>query len=257
MRKLLKFIYKKLLPQRGRALFDVFPALRDYTVLKEMPFEKRIAILSPHPDDETIGCGGTLHICHLRKTEITSIFMTDGRKGNERYREEDLVITRRSEAENAASIVGIDRVIFLNNRDSELSLSSKTVTELTEILKDIRPDAIFLPFFLDNHPDHIATNKIFCATLESLPSFTCYNYCVWTPLPFYNLLVDITPYVEVKRSALEQYRSQLEKYDFIEATLSLSRYYSLLHSDNRKDGWAEVFFVCKSNEYRRLIEALE
>lgn len=217
--------------------------------------ERKIVILAPHPDDEVIGCGGTIHMYHLKKADITAVFLTDGRKGNERYKEEELVVIRREEAKKAAAIIGINRLIFMDNRDSELSHSSKAFSELTSILNEIKPGAVFLPFFMDSHPDHSAANLILYKSERLLPSFMCYAYPVWTPLPFFNLNVDITPYVDIKKKSIEQYQSQMETYNYIDASLGLSRYYSI-HEGNRKgDDWSEVLFVCKSTEYMRVLKA--
>ena len=255
MRKLLKSIYKNLLPRRLRLAFDIFPMLRTYNLPNNLLAEKKIVIIAPHPDDEIIGCGGAIHICHRRKAEITAVFMTDGRKGNDKYKEDELVIIRRREAQKAGEIIGIDKMIFLDNKDSELSLSSKTVSELLTILSDIKPEAVFIPFFLDNHIDHITTNKIFFSVIKSLRPLMCYSYGFWTILPYFNLNVDITPYIDIKRIALKEYTSQLETYDYIDAAIGLSKYYSLHPGGRRLNGWSEVFFVCRSNEYQKILIA--
>lgn len=192
---------------------------------------------------------------HLKKADITAVFLTDGRKGNERYKEEELVVIRREEAKKAAAIIGINRLIFMDNRDSELSHSSKAFSELTSILNEIKPGAVFLPFFMDSHPDHSSANWILYKSERLLPSFMCYAYPVWTPLPFFNLNVDITPYVDIKKKSIEQYQSQMETYNYVDASLGLSRYYSIHEGGRKGDGWSEVFFVCKSAEYRRVLKA--
>ncbi len=255
MRQILRYLYRHFLPANLRQSLDLFPYLRTTTSLEGVT-EKKILVLSPHADDDVIGCGGTLYLSHLQGAEITSLYLTDGRKGNLRYNEEALVSIRREEAERAAKIIGIDRLLFLNNKDSELSPSLKTIAELSTILQDLKPEAVFLPFFLDNHPDHMATNRIFLSALKTLPPFLCYTYGIWTPLPRFNLSIDITPCIEVKRKALEEYKSQREVFDLIDVSLGLSKYYSLLSGSAGK-GWVEVYLVCPSSEYRRLAEVIE
>ena len=244
---MLRFIYKNLLPARIRQFIDIFPYLRMPKVdgLKE----KRVLVLSPHPDDEIIGCGGTLHRYHQMGAEITVVYMTDGRKGNIRRREDELVSIRKEEARRAGAIIGINRLLFLDNRDSELCTSPGTIKELSEILGDLKPEAIFLPFFLDNHHDHIATSQIFFSISKSVASCMCYSYGIWTPLPAFNIISDITTCLQTKILALHEHKSQLEVVDFTEAVKGISRYHSAM---NGGDGYAEIFIGCPSNEYRRL-----
>lgn len=255
MRGLFRYLYKNFLPANIGQSIDIFRYLRMQKVdgLKE----KKILILSPHPDDDIIGCGGTLQVYKERGAKIISIYMTDGRKGNPRYNEEELVSIRREEARKAASIIGIQSVIFFDNRDGSLLHAGefifKAIHDLSEIFREFKPDAIFLPFLLDNHPDHIATNKILLGAMKSSPAFMCYAYGIWTPLPTFNLSVDITPYINIKKKALEEHKSKIEVADYIGASLGLSKYYSFLSGGR---GWSEVFIVCPSDEYRRLARVI-
>lgn len=215
--------------------------------------EKKVLVLAPHPDDDIIGCGGTLYRYHLMGSEIVVVYMTDGRKGNNRYREDELIFIRQNEARSASRIIGIDRLIFLDNRDSELTASHKTVTELSEILSDYKPEAVFLPFFMDNHYDHIATSQIFFSAARSFPSSMCYSYGIWTPLPTFNIISDITTCLQTKILALHEHKSQLELFNFTEAVKGISRYHSAMSGG---DGYAEIFIACPVNEYQRLGKAI-
>lgn len=255
MRKIIRYIYKNLLPNRISQSIDIFKHLRMAKVdgLKE----GKIFVLSPHPDDDIIGCGGTLHIYHQKGAEITSIYMTDGRKGNPECNEDDLVSKRKEEAKKAATIIGIDRLIFLDNRDAELSPSPKTIAELSAILKDLKPEAVFLPFLLDNHHDHIATNDIFVrATKDYNDAIMCYGYEIWTPIAAPNCIVDITNQIEVKIEALQQHGSQLEVLNLTEAVYGLSRYRCALHMLSNKYKYAEAFSACSIAEYKRLWQVI-
>jgi len=154
-------------------------------------------------------------------------------------------------------MVGIKNLIFFDNRDSELSAKPKTVKELIDILGDIKPEAVFLPFMLDNHPDHMATSRIFYSAIkECNRTFMCYTWGIWTPLPYFNLAVDITPYVDLKRKALEAHRSQTDVFDVVGATLGLGRYYHVFSGGKGNSGWAEVYLASPSDEFIRLGEAI-
>jgi len=77
----------------------------------------KVAVLAPHMDDETLGCGGTI-ARHVRAgASVTTIFLTDGRHGSvtnaalwgqERAREEEtLVTTGKEEARRAGDVLGV------------------------------------------------------------------------------------------------------------------------------------------------------
>jgi len=249
---IIKNIYRTLLPARIKSSIDLFKNLRKLDI-KGLE-EKRVMVLAPHPDDDIIGCGGTLSIYHRRGAEITSVFMTDGRKGSRGQDEDELAAIRKDEAKKAGDLIGVDHVVFLKNRDRELEVSDKTVNQLSKVIREYRPEAVFLPFLLDNHPDHMATNRIFIAAVKSLPTFLCYAYGVWTPLADFNVVVDITESRDIKDKALGEHRSQLEMFDILGCVTGLSKYYSVITGGS---GYAEVFLACGSDEYRRLGELIE
>jgi LmbE family N-acetylglucosaminyl deacetylase len=187
MRHVLRYVYRNLLPLPIRKSLDLFPQLRSAAekpqrVRTEQPAEKKILVLSPHPDDDIFGCGGTLHRCHLSGSVITSVYMTDGRKGAA-AESEALVRIRREEARRAAALIGIDELVFLEHRDGQLKSTPGAVSEMTRIVLALRPDAVYLPFLLDSHPDHLATNDIFVEAAARFDGdLVCYGYEIWTPL---------------------------------------------------------------------------
>lgn len=255
MRGIFRYFYRQVIPNRLLSAVDLFKNLRMEKVGKLK--EKRVLVLSPHPDDDILGCGGTLRIYHQMGADITAVYMTDGRKGGSgRYDEDELVLIRKDEARKAAAILGIDRLIFLNSRDTEISCTHKTVKELSDILEDIKPDVIFLPFLLDNHRDHLATNAIFVEASKNLyKEIMCCGYEVWTPITTANCIVDITETISIKMAALGEHKSQMTEINLVDAAVGLSKYRGAIH--NLRDSNAEVFVKCTVSEYRRLWEVIQ
>ncbi len=218
-----------------------------YPELIDKPSGSVVLVLSPHPDDDVIGCGGTLYKHHLAGDEITTAYLTDGRKGDPTFPDEHgLVKERQEEAREAAKIIGIDNLVFLNHRDLELRKSKETTGEMTELLKKIKPDIVYLPFFLDNHPDHIATNEIFVAACRNMEcEFECYAYEVWTPL-MPNRVVDISEHIQKKIDAIKQHKTQIKQIDYAVKITGLNAYRSMTVSNA---SYAEAFFSCKPQEY--------
>lgn len=253
LRRMLGYAYRNLLPSPVRKSLDLFEQLRaQQAESMHVPAEKRILVLAPHPDDDIFGCGGTLHRCRLNGSAITSVYMTDGGQGSG-AESGDLVRIRRSEAERAAAIIGIEDLVFLENRDGQLRRTPAAVAEIARLLERTRPDAVFLPFLLDNHPDHRATNDIFVeAGCRAGGDPVCYGYEVWTSISFPNCVVDITGVLSVKMSAIEQHASQIKDLDLLNAFLGISQYRSV--TAGLRNGNAEAFVRCTLREYRRLRE---
>lgn len=234
--------------------------------LISQPKKGKILVLAPHMDDEVIGCGGTLYRSVLAGGDVTVVYMTDGRRGDpelegkdiskeeRRTLEDRLVDLRKKEAQIAASIIGIKDLIFLDEPDMELNAKKGNIINMVDILERIKPDVVYLPFLTDNHPDHWQTNRIFVEALKKTPlSFDCFGYEAWSPI-YPNCMIDIGDAVEVKKQALEKFKSQLKHNNYINSILSLNSYRSMVHL--KGEGYVEAFFAATSKEYLSLYSYL-
>ena len=218
-------------------------------------------VLAPHMDDEVIGCGGTL-VKHIRNgAEVTVVFMTDGRYGSKKaqenkmdHKETDLVQTRKNEAMLALKTLNVKDGIFLDAEDGCLNSTPEFQRKLGGILESVRPEVVYLPFFMEGHPDHRATSQVLLdSTRGKRFQFDCSGYEVWTPLLCPNCLVDINDVVETKQKALQHYTSQLADLDYIHTSLGLNAYRSGALLDH-KSRYVEAFFMVSLESYRELYE---
>lgn len=249
---------KKRLSQQLRDYVKAFirpDNLIIYPELMEKPPGCRAVVLSPHFDDEVIGCGGTLNK-HVQAGESVSvIYLTDGREGDPSCSDKNLVAeARKEEARRATKILGVQDLVFLDEPETELRATDALVGKLGGILNDMKPDLLYIPSFLDNHIDHFEANRILLRLRKRL-SFPCNvaAYEVWTPL-LPNTLVDITSVAQTKELALRQYVTQLRQVDYVGTTLALNRYRSATHL--RGQGHAEAYLVIPLREYAALMEGL-
>lgn len=141
-------------------------------------------IFSPHQDDETLGCGGTIVRKREAGAKVKIVFMTDGSRSHHRFvPEEKLIALRQKEAVEAAQTLGVAAkdVIFLAFADGELQQSSvKAIAEVTRLLQAEQPNQLFIPYVRETHPDHLATNQIVLAALDNYsPEVSIYEYPVW------------------------------------------------------------------------------
>ena len=217
---------------------------------------RSVAVLAPHPDDDVIGCGGTLRKHRLAGDEVTVIYLTDGARGDDVDGPPSAALaeTRRQEAEEAARLLGVERLVFLGYTDGELPVTREAVDRVGEAIEASGAGAVFLPFLLDAHPDHVAANRIFAGLSRRIGrEVAVYAYEVWTPLTP-NRLVDISSVAAVKEAAIRSHASQMRNVDYAEPTLGLNRYRSMAVADGQ--GVFEAFFCAGAAEYGRLVEAV-
>jgi|SRR5579863_8058848 len=263
-RWLLKYMSRKARPYlRSYGLLQTAKIFHKSAIVWE-PGNERVVVLAPHMDDETIGCGGTLAAHLARGAQVTLVFLTDCSKGG-RLRgdegaaptapasEKELTELRRVEARRAAAIIGIRDLIFLGGRDGSLAPTPELIRQLREILLEKRPSIVYLPCFLEEHPDHRIVSELLVAASDNLPfELQCFAYEVWTPL-FPNCFVNIDSTIELKRRALAEYVSQLEDSDYVHSSAGLNAYRSAAFL-GKSCNFAEAFMSVALSEYRDLYE---
>lgn len=226
------------------------------------PGAEKILVLAPHMDDETIGCGGTLALHAQRGAQITVVFLTDGRNGssevNTLYGEDrerkqrELVELRTTEARAALLRLGVNRMVCLDAEDGALDKCDWAAEKLRDVLLKHQPEIVYLPFYLEEHPDHRAASRVLLdAVAGTSLQFQCMGYEVWTPL-FPNCLVRIDSTIETKKQALQEYRSQLQQCDYLHASIGLNAHRSagLLNRQGFQGGYAEAFYATPLPQYR-------
>ncbi|HZO24246.1 MAG TPA: PIG-L deacetylase family protein [Steroidobacteraceae bacterium] len=261
---LLRYLSRKARPYlRTYGLLQTAKIFNKSAIVWE-PGNQSVLVLAPHMDDETIGCGGALAAHASRGSAVTVVFLTDcsrgGRlRGGEGGREsdpatpEELIERRRGEARRALAILGVQQMIFLGAPDGDLAPTPELVEQLHAILLDVRPSLIYLPCFLEEHPDHRAVSDVLLAATESLPfEVQCLAYEVWTPL-FPNCFVNIDGTMDAKRRAISEYATQLADSDYLHTALGLNAYRSsaLL---GKSCSFAEAFLSVALSQYRHLYE---
>ena len=194
----------------------------------------RILVLSPHPDDESIGCGGTLRKHVLARDQVQVVFLTSGEKGGHGRPPEETGRLREKEAAEAARILGISSLEFWREPDGALRALEPVVKRLRKKVKDWRPDVIYVTHDREMHPDHRASVRLVRKAFSSpgtrgvKPSVLMYE--VWTPIQRMDEIVDVSPYIETKLAAIRAYKTQCEVVGFPEAILGLNRYRGEMHS---------------------------
>ncbi|HOE97880.1 MAG TPA: PIG-L family deacetylase [Candidatus Sumerlaeota bacterium] len=240
---------------RARALLDWRAAQSPARV---EPPEGTLLVLAPHPDDESIGCGGLILLKPDRAERVRIVLMTGGEQGRPDWTETATARTRREEMEACRRLLGVAQVHSLPGEDQRLSSQPELAAPLRELLDGLLPDAVLLPFFMDAHPDHIATNRIFLeAAHDVLPEgLPVWGYEVWSHCPA-NVAVDISAVIDQKRAAIAVHASQDRRMNYAEAIAGLNRYRAMqINWRGESDlTHAEAYVRMALREYRRAAEA--
>ena len=202
--------------------------------------KEKILVVAAHPDDDILGCGGTLKKLKNNNAHITVVYFTDGVTSRENYTQKDKLF-RKSNAEKAAKIIGYNKIIHFDLHDQRLDeypLISLT-QKLEKVLFKLKPTTIFTHFHNDLNADHQIVNKVvltatrpnihFCISkilfFEVLSS-TEWNYnnsINFSP----NYFVNISITLDDKIDAFKKYTKEIRKYPHprsIEGIKNLAKY---------------------------------
>jgi N-acetylglucosamine malate deacetylase 1 len=207
-----------------------------------------VLVIAPHPDDESIGCGGTICLHVARGDRVSAVFLTSGELGLKKLPREKAWATREAEAQKAGKILGLHELYFLRCPDWMLNEHKReTVQVLAPILKQAAPEIIYLPHPDEWHPDHKESLPILKAALKQsrLKSPTLFGYEVWTPLSAHDHVEDISPVMARKLRAVRAHRSQLGGFKYDRAIAGLNQYRGEMAAKVR---YAEVFQTLKTGK---------
>jgi LmbE family N-acetylglucosaminyl deacetylase len=232
-----------------------------YTV--SPPVGDRSLILAPHPDDETLGCGGTIRLLLEKNKQVKVIFLTSGDKADESHpaasnkhgREHitDYSIKREKEAVKALKVLGITDYMFMRFPDRAVHTYFQDVlNKLYLIMKEFSPDTIYSPSMIELNPDHRITAELVLELQRKVTNGDVYRlnispiriafYEVTVPLRP-NILVDITSTYSVKKRAIKKYKTQLKTYDYFRHTFALNTIRALTVQKAR---YVEAFWISEN-----------
>ena len=198
---------------------------------------KNAMIVVAHADDAEYGCSGTVAMLTNLGIEVTYVICTDGSKGSSDpdMTSAKLIELRKEEQLDAAKVLGLKDVVFLNYPDSYLEPSLNLRHDIAQEIRRYKPNIVITTYPSRNfsthhgiggHPDHIAAGE---ATLSAVfptardrltyPDMIKKGLIphnveeVWVMgAPDTNLWIDVTSYINTSFKALSQHRSQVQSF---------------------------------------------
>jgi bacillithiol biosynthesis deacetylase BshB1 len=204
-----------------------------------------VLAIAAHRDDVEQTCGGTLLRLAARGLRTAILDLTQGEAGTRGTAE-----GRASEAAEAARLLGVSWREALNLPDGAIENTLDNRKKIVRVLRQVQPRVVILPYWEARHPDHaiVATlgyqacflsglSKVETGSAPHRPYKIVYASLYADVRP--SFIVDISPFIEQRHSALMAYKSQyanqatggglfVPEEEIRERTFAEARHYGLL-----------------------------
>jgi bacillithiol biosynthesis deacetylase BshB1 len=208
-------------------------------------FTADVLAIAAHRDDVEQTCGGTLLRMAARGLHTGILDLTQGEAGTRGTAED-----RAREAEEAARLLGVGWRRALDLPDGAISNTYENRLKIVSVIREVRPRVVILPYGQARHPDHAIVASLgyeacFLAGLAKIETGTkphrpfkiVYASLYADVRP--SFIVDITPFIEQRHTALMAYQSQyanqaagralvVAEEEIRERTFAEARHYGLL-----------------------------
>lgn len=219
----------------------------------ELLNNKKILIIAPHQDDETIGCGGLIGYAlqHGSKVEVVHVFA--GSTGIAHLANGTATSSvRAKEAQKTANEAGFVLLENLGFLDRTHPSEYQVQSALINVIRHSQPDIILLPHVNESDIEHAMVSRVgkeatwlASANIETNQTIASIKpvelvlyYSVWTPIHSPRLFLDITKYVDLKRRMLAHYTSQMNATSWDVGSIGSNAFWG---TKLQTEGYVEVF----------------
>ena len=186
----------------------------------------RVLVVAAHPDDEVLGCGGTMALLAHRGHEVYVLILGEGVTSRDNERDPDRrateIATLRKAAKEASQILGVKKLFFEDFPDNRFDTVPllELIKAVERVKKRINPDMVFTHFEGDLNIDHCLTARAVMTATRPLPgesvhrvyAFEVLSSTEWNFVSKFqpNVYFEITSFLERKIEALRCYESELK-----------------------------------------------
>lgn len=187
---------------------------------------KKILIIAAHPDDEVLGCFGTVAKLIKQGYEAYTLILSSGKTSRGNVDKKELALLKK-ELKQANDLIGIKKVFTANFPDNAFDSASllEIVKEIEKVKNEINPEIIFTHHFGDMNIDHQITHQaVLTATRPmghecvktvysmEIPSSTEWNSYDLQNAFIPNVFFEIEETIDLKVESMSKYKSELRDY---------------------------------------------
>jgi LmbE family N-acetylglucosaminyl deacetylase len=209
----------------------------------------RVLVVAPHPDDETLACGGTILKHRAAGDRVVVVIATDGRSSRAGgFSAAEMAARRREEAEEAMRRLDAE-LLWLGVPEGEWD-QADLAHRIVGALRNVQPSVVYAPSPVDHHPEHLRTASAIAASLQGqhAPLVRVYELSVPLGAGLTTLISDTRACESRRRWALAAYATQRLG---ISGLRRLRRYAGLRYGC----GLAEPFWQLDTAGYRAVVAA--
>ena len=187
---------------------------------------KNVLVVAPHPDDETLGCGGSL-LKHIANGDLVYWLIVTNALPNKYYNwSNEMISKRQEEIESVSKFFGFEKTFKLDFPTTELDMIPmyELIGSISDVIIEVHPEVIYLPNRSDVHTDHQITFKAaYSCTknfrypfIKRILMYETLSETEFAPaLPEYgfipNVFSDTSDFYKRKIEILEIYKSEIMK----------------------------------------------
>lgn len=193
---------------------------------------KTVLVIAAHPDDEVLGCGGTMARHAQMGDHVHTVILAEGLTSRDKKRNRDTYTEEfnilQSAAQKANDILGVKQLNLLDFPDNRMdSVDRLDIIKVVEdLINDIKPEIIYTHHIGDVNIDHRRIHEAVLTAVRPIPG----NHCVEELLYFEtasstewmtsgsapaftpNWFIDIEETLDLKLKALEAYENEMRKW---------------------------------------------
>lgn len=190
---------------------------------------RRVLVVAAHPDDEVLGCGGTIARLSAQGCEVVTVIAAEGSTARHRTRDSQSVLAElshlRAASVEAGKILGCSDVRHLGFPDNRMDGSEllDVVKAVETVVDDVKPELVVCHWGGDLNVDHQTVQQAVVTACRPLPGasvravleWETASATEWSPRDAAfgpNFFVDITETLGAKIDALRQYHSEMREF---------------------------------------------